>query len=176
MSNAANYQWKQRRRDRLLASALALALVWSYLQWRQCSSLRDTLDTAAARLRQMQTDAVAIQTLREAPKRATDRVRSSQELLGIVEQSLAAATIDRAQWQDSVPQPLRQIPSTPFRKATTKLYLDRLTMRQLAELTFDLQRRDPTLAVSGIDLGASGTDNGQYNVELVVSYLIFMPG
>lgn len=164
------------RGEWLLAGAMAAALVCTCLQWRQFHSVRDTVSTASAQLAEMRTDAAAIRSLRQVPKTASDRARTSQELLGVVEQSLRAANIDRANWQDSVPQPPRQLPNTPYRRATTRLYLDRLTLRQLAALTFDLQRRDETLSITAVDVSRQAREEGTYNVELAVSYLIYAPG
>lgn len=163
------------QRDWLLIGALAIGVAWTGVQWGQFRSVQDTVSTAGDRLLQMKTDAAAIQALRQAPETASDRARTNQELLGVVEQSLSAANISRENWQDSVPQPPRPVPNSPYRRATTRLYLDRLSLQQLAALSFDLQRRDETLSVSAIEVTRHAQESGVYDVELAVSYLIYAP-
>lgn len=164
-----------RQRLILLAGLLALAGLALWFQSRALASTRDTHATALRRLDQMRTDAQRIKTLRQTPKSAASRTRANEELLAQVERSLAAADIDRTHWHDSIPQPPIRLPNSDYKRLTTHLYFESVTLRQLATFGHNLQARDPTLHISALNLTNRHPDNPTYDADLAVSYLVYAP-
>lgn len=164
-----------RRRITLLAGLLALVGLLCWSQWRALASTKDTYATALRQLDQMRIDKERIEKLRRTPRTATSRTRPNEELLAQIEQSLEAAGIDRAKWHDSVPQPAVRLPRSDYKRMTTRLYFEAITVKQLAAFAHHLQSSDPTLHVSAVNLTNRHTDRPDFDVDLAVSYLVYAP-
>ncbi len=146
-----------------------------YLQWRSLASRKDAYRVAAAQLVQMQDDAREVLRLREIPKKAAPRTRTSQELLALVERSVDAVGIPRASWRDSLPQPAVRIPNADYKREATRISLERITLRQLAAFVYDLTTNDPTLQVPTLNLINRVPDKDTFDTDLAVAYLVFAP-
>lgn len=163
------------RRLMILGGVVAVAALLAGMQWRTLASVQDTYRVAAAELDQMREDVLAITGLRQVPVTALSRQRTNQELLAQVEKALAAASADRASWLDSVPQPPVQMPGSDYRKLTTRLYFENLSLQQLTLFALELERQDPTLEVSGLNITNRRLDAPGFDVELGAAYLVFSP-
>ena len=120
----------------------------------------------------MRADAARIQALSAAPHRATERKRPTDDLLAAVESALQRADISLDRWQDSVPQPLQQVPDSPYKRLTTRLYFDNLTQRQITSFTHHLLTADPSLTISSLRLTAPRQGNRTaWNIDVDASYL-----
>lgn len=163
------------RRLLTLGGLVAVAALLAGLQWRALGSVEDTYQVAIAQLDQMREDIQVIRGLRQAPVTASSRARTNQELLAQVEQALSATGIDRAAWLDSVPQPPAQLPQSDYKRMTTRLYFEHLGLRQLTVFALELQRRDPTLMISAVNLSSREPESAAFDIELAVTYRVFAP-
>lgn len=161
------------RRIMLLGGFVVVTALLALLQWRVLASVEDTYHVAVTELDQMRTDVEAICSLRQAPVTASARQRTNQELLAQVERALAAAGIDRASWLDSVPQPPVRVPGSDYKRFITRLYFENLSLQQLAVFALELERRDPTLEVSGFNVTNRRSDAPGFDLELSVAYLVY---
>jgi hypothetical protein len=173
--NVRPMEKSSRLRLLVVGSAVLAAAFLTWLQERVTASATDTFRVARGQLAQMHDDAQLIQQLRRTPMTAAARARSNQELLAQVEKALAAAGVDRALWQDSVPQPPTRIPNSDYMKVTTRLYFEDLTLQKVAAFSHHLRAVDPTLSVSGVNLANRTSETLVFDVEVVVSYLVFTP-
>ena len=163
------------QRATLLSAALVLVCLTYWLQWRDLGSVRHTHNTAVGQLKQMRADAGRILSLRQRPRAAAGRSRPNEELLAQIERSLAAAAIDRSKWHDSVPQPPARLPKSDYKRLTTRLYFEDITLRELAVFAHHLRAGDSTVSFSAIDLTNKRPDLPCYDVDLAVSYLVYAP-
>ena len=159
----------------ILAGTLIVACLVGGLQWRSLRSARDTLTVARGQLTRMRADVAAIMTLRDRPRSAVGRTRPHETLLAQVEQALSASQIDRSHWRDSIPQPPVRLPKSDFRRMTTSLELESITMRQIATFAHELKTNDPTLGVTGLRLTNRHEDRPEFDVEVDISYLVYAP-
>lgn len=164
-----------RQRLVVLLGLLAVALLLCWLQARTMASTSDAYEVAQRQLEQMRTDARQVLALREAPRSAVSRTRPNEELLGQIERSLAAANIDRDRWHDSVPQPASRLPKSNYKRLTTRVYFQEVTLKELAAFCHHLQQTDPTIQVSALSLTNRSADTDPYDAELAVSYLVYEP-
>ena len=164
-----------RSRDSLLVvTAVCVVLAATcWLEHRSLRSLAGSLQTRSGTLTAMRADATRIQALSAVPHRATERKRPTDDLLAAVESALQRADIPLDRWQDSVPQPLRQVPDSPYKRLTTRLYLENLTQQQVTAFAHHLLAADPSLTISSLRLSAPRqADHTAWNVDVGVSYLI----
>ncbi len=161
-----------RTRTLLLAWATAALALLAFLYGRGVYALEVRCLAMPSQLQRMRQDAARILDLRQTPKTALGKRRSSEELLAAVEQALAAADIPRERWKDSIPQPLARVAGTDYQKQTTQLYFDDLAMKQIAAFAVTLPQKDPTLHLLG--LGLTQRTAG-YDVELDVEYFVYLP-
>ena len=173
--NSISTHRTRRERVVLLSGLLALACMLCWWQWGALASTRHTYATALEQLQRMRADSQAIEKLRRVPQAAAGRMRPKDELLGQVERSLSGAGIDQTKWHDSIPQNPVRLPKRDYRRLTTRLYFEGITLRQLAAFSYDLQTQDPTLRVSAINLTNRRPETEDYDVDLAVSYLIYAP-
>lgn len=159
----------------LLSGVLSLSLLLAWTQWRALASTRDTVDSSLTQLTTMKSDAERILALRKAPQAAVAQTRTSQELLHQVEKALSSANIDRSLWSDSVPQAVVRIPGTDYQRAGVRLYFGGVTLQQLTTFAHRLHSDDPTLNVSAVNLINRDQETSKFDVDLLVSYLVFSP-
>lgn len=166
---------RSRQRNYLFGGVLALGLLLAWSQWRTFASTRDSHVASLAQLATMKTDAEQILALRKAPQSAVGQTRTSQELLYQVEKALNSAGIDRSLWSDSVPQAAIRVPGTDYQRAGVRLYFGGLTLEKLTSFAHHLHRDDPTLNVSAVNLINREQESPKFDVDLMVSYLVFSP-
>ena len=159
----------------LLAGTLALSLTLCWTQWRALASTRSTVDSSLVQLQTMSDDAQRILTLQKSPQSAVGQARTSQELLHQVERALSSANIDRSLWSDSVPQAAVRLPGTDYQRAGVRLYFGGLTLQQLTGFAYRLHLDDPTLGVSALNLINRDQESAKFDVDVMVSYLVFAP-
>lgn len=164
-----------RQRVLLLAGLLALACLLCWSEWGALGSVQDTYAVAQRQLEQMRVDASRIEALRETPQSAAGRTRANEELLAQVERALRAAGIERGRWHDSIPQPPSRMAKTDYKRFTTRLYFDGVTLRQVAGFAHHLKSNDPTLQVSALTLTNRQLETPHFEVDLAVSYLVYAP-
>ncbi len=165
----------RRARATLLGASLILALLVLWLQARSMDSWRDTLDRSAVQLAQMRADALEIASLRDAPKAAAGRTRANEELLAQVERALKAAGIARDRWHDSIPQPPARRPGSDYRRLSTRLYFEAVTLKEVASFVHHLRAGDPTLGASSLNLTNRTITDPHYDIDLAVSYEVYDP-
>jgi len=159
----------------LMAGTFVLILMLVWFQWRVLASTNDTWSQGLTQLTSMRGDAERIAVLRQTPQTVAGQTRTSQELLGQVENALSAAGIDRSLWNDSVPEPIVRLPQSDYRRVGTRLYLTSLTLQQLAAFVHTLESGDATLHVSALNLTNRDQESPAFDVDLVVSYLVYSP-
>jgi hypothetical protein len=155
---------------------LAIVALFTWFQWRTHASSQDTYSAAAAQLARMQADADRIRYLRTAPKSASARERGSEELLAGIETALREADINVSHWRDSIPQPPVRLPKSDYRLHGTRIYLDGLTLRELAAFTCHLERADASLSLSSLAITNREPDIPTYDADLAITYRVFAPG
>lgn len=159
----------------MLITLLVVMIGLCWLQYRGLSSLRSTYATCLAETAQMQADAAKIASLQQAPRAATGRTRANEVLLAAVENALDSSGIDRAKWQDSVPQAPVRPAQSDYRKHSTRLYLEDVDLKELAGFVRSIQTSDPTLRLSSLHLVNRVRDSGDYDIDLALSYLVYAP-
>ena len=165
-----------RQRLVVLLGFLAVSLLLCWLQARTLASTADAYEVVQRQLEQMRADARQVLALCEAPRSAVSRTRPNEELLAQIEHSLAAANIDRSHWHDSMPQPATRLPKSNYKRLTTRVYFQNVTLKELTTFCHHLQQADPTLQVTALALTNRSADTNAYDVELAVSYLVYEPG
>ena len=175
MNADASDQAQRKQRSLILVGVLSIVMAFVWLQWRALASTNDTYETALAQLDQMRADVLRIQSLRQVPQAAAGRPRRNEELLAQVERALEAAGIDHAHWHDSIPQPPVRLPKSDYKRLTTRLYFEDVTLWQLAAFAHHLEAADPTLAVSAVNITNRRLEGSDYDVDLAVSYLVYNP-
>lgn len=162
-----------RTRILLLAWATAALALLAFLYGRGVYALEARCLAMPSQHQRMRQDAARILDLRQTPKTALGKRRSSEELLAAVEQALAAADIPRERWKDSIPQPLSRVPESDYQRQVTQLYFDDLGLEKLAAFAVALRQLDPTLNVSS--LGLTQRPLSGFDVELDVEYFVYLP-
>lgn len=165
----------RRRRLLILVCLLAITLLGTWLQWRAYADTRDAEATALAQLAQMRADAAAIESLARQPRQAANRARANQELLAQVEQALQAVGVASDAWRDSVPLPPVRLAGSDYRRYATRIYLEGVSLEQLAALAYQLHIEDPQLSIGAIDLARRSADDDLVNVDLELTYLVYAP-
>jgi len=161
------------QRTALTAGVFVLAAVLAWTQWHALASTRDTHRQGLAQLETMRADADQIALLRRAPQTVAGQTRTSQELLVQVAAALGAAGIDRALWNDSVPEPTVRLPQSDYRRVGTRMYLTSLTLQQLAAFVHHLESHDATLHVTAINLTNRERESALFDVDLVLRHRCF---
>ncbi len=62
-----------------------------------------------------------------------------------------------------------------YKKLTTRLYFQAITPQQLAAFSHHLESTDPTLRVSALNLTNRQLGSPHYDIDLAVSYLVYVP-
>lgn len=70
--------------------------------------------------------------------------------------------------------PMR-VAETDYRRMTTRIFLERITLQQLAAMSCHLREGDATLTLSEVSLTARGTTDASFDADVAISYLIYAP-
>ncbi len=163
----------QRTRLWLVALPVCVLAFACWWQYRTLASAENRLAARGTALLQMKQDAEVIHKLESAPKRATEQLRSKEELLATIEQSMMAGGIPVDRWLDTIPQPPVQRPGEPIKRVGTRFYIENVGLEQLASFTVDLVRRDLTLDLTSLHLTAPrGGNRDHWDADLVISYAV----
>ena len=149
---------------------------WCYVDSRRLESRHHSYQTLLAQVRQMGLDAARIQSLRTAPRLATERERPNDELIAEVHDSMTAADIPPGCWVGNDPAPTVRVPRSPYKRLTVRLLLEELNLRQLVRFAYHLNELDSAISIPRIRLFAPHDRHGNtWNVDLSLSYLIYAP-
>ena len=147
-----------------------------WLGQRSLTSAKEELADSIGRTQQMQADAVQIETLRIAPRLATERVRPNDELIAQVEAAMGAANLPPKHWVANDPAPAVRIPRSPYQQMTVRLSLEDVSLRQVVEFAHALLDKDPGLSIPRLRLTASPKDaTDLWNADVGLAYLVYSP-
>jgi len=133
-----------------------------------------------AQLRTSRRQAAEIDRFRRQPKFAATAVLSDQELSALVRQAREAARIAETAIDLIDPQPLSVIGRSPYSRRPVAIDLRGLNLRQTAQMVDGLTHVDRGLWVSELRLSpvrqqSAADDTELWNVELVLTQLVFCP-
>ena len=165
-----------RTRSALAICAVLCTALWCWLEARGATSTRDSYLQAVRQTEQMSADVNRIQALRAVPQVATERLRPNDELLAEVREALERADLPTTLWIGNDPsQPVR-VPKSSYKRLSTRLSFEDVTLRQLSAFSFHLLQQDPALSVSEVRLHAPRSElKGTWSAELTIGYLIYSP-
>jgi hypothetical protein len=158
----------------ILAGLLAISALWSY---RKMAGQQQAAKLAAADLAECRKAADQIEALRRRPALAQQNQRESAETIGLIEKSAKAAGLTEAMLVRTVPeQPLR-LGDTVYLEKPTRVQLKNVSLVQLVEMVYRIVTDKNHLHAKAMRISApSAEDTGaQWNVELVLTYLIYEP-
>ena len=165
-----------RRHLSVLAALALLAAAWCWIELRSLRSRRSAFESGVLQLTQMREDVAAIQSLQSAPRLAVDRERPNDELLAEIRQALTAASIPVEAWVGNEPAPPVRLAQTPYKQISLRLFLEGLSLRQLADFAVALSARTAGLSFPSVRLSpAAGADKAKWNADLKMTYLIYAP-
>ncbi len=158
----------------ILAGLLAIFAVWSY---REMSSQQQAARLAASDLEECRKAADQIEALRRRPAMAQQNQRDSAETIGLIEKSAKAAGLTDATLVRTVPeQPLR-LGDTVYLEKPTRVQLKNVSLVQLVEMVHRIATDKNRLHAKAMRISAPSAEDtgGLWNVELVLTYLIYEP-
>lgn len=156
----------------LVAGCSVLAAV-AWLEHRSLNRLHSAQQSKITALLHMRRDARRIAALSSVPQMAAEKTRANEELLGQVESALQKAGINAEKWLDSVPQHPQPLGDSSYRRVSTRLFLEDVTLERLTVFAHTLVDRDPSLSITALQLTAPGDDTAdRWRVDLTVSYLV----
>lgn len=162
-----------------LAIAVCVALLLGMWVWLEARSLASKHDSHAALVRQveeMNADMLAVRQLRAAPRLATERQRPNDELLAEVRGAMERAKVPAERWVGHDPSRPVRLPRTPYKRLSTRLAFEEVTLQELVTLSFFLVKKNPALTVSSVRLSAPiAVKKKHWSAELTISYLIYAP-
>lgn len=160
----------------IVASITLLLGMWVWLETRSLASKQDSHATLVRQVEEMNSDMLAVRNLRAAPRLATERQRPNDELLAEVRDAMGSAKMPAARWVGNDPSRPVRLPRTPYKRLSTRLAFEDVTLQELVTLSFFLVKSNPALNVSSVRLSAPMTAKSKnWSAELTVSYLIFAP-
>lgn len=162
-----------------LAIAVSFALLLGMWVWLEARSLASKHDSHAALVRQveqMNADMLVVRRLRAAPRLATERQRPNDELLAEVRGAMDRAKMPAERWVGHDPSRPVRLPRTPYKRLSTRLAFEDVTLQELVTLSFFLVKNNPALNVSSVRLSAPpAAKKKNWSAELTISYLIYAP-
>lgn len=164
------------RRLVIALSVCSLLALTGWLQHRSLRSARSTHETLTRQVEQMSVDAARIETLRAAPRLATEREKPNEELLAQIRDSMIQAKIPIERWIGNEPSPAMRLPKSPYKRLHTRVSFESVPIKGLATFLYDIRARDPSLSVSRTRLSAlNDHKNNEWDVEATLSYLLYSP-
>lgn len=160
----------------IVVSGALLLGMWLWLETRSLASKHDSHAALVRQVEEMNADMLAVRRLRAAPRLATERQRPNDELLAEVRSAMDRSHMPAERWVGNDPSRPVRLPRTPYKRLSTRLAFEDVTLQELVTLSFFLVKHNPALRVSSVRLSAPVTAKAKnWSAELTVSYLIFAP-
>lgn len=164
------------RRNAVLVSLLLIVSgVLCVLQYGRLESTRQSYQTKRTQLAAMQTDAARIESLRDAPRKATDRQLPHEQLVAEIEQACTQANLPLSQLESIWPEAPRRIPKSDYQQLDTCLRFERTSLQQVAAFVHQLETLDASITLESLRLASGRNADNLWDVELVVAYLLYAP-
>lgn len=161
----------------LAAGGLFVADVWAGWQWASGQQ-------ALAVVRQEIADSVAlgqmIDSLRQAPVKVEESARTGDSLAKLVESAAQEAGLPSDRIVHVAPAEPRRIGDSPYLEQTTAVELRAVTLRQLAQFSIALGKKEPRITIPNVALRMPpGETNPNiqelWNVQLTLTAHVFAP-
>lgn len=176
MKSECNQLDRQRRRLVGLGVLCGLCVAWLLIERSVASSQLSAQESLVRQIRQMHSDAAAIRRMRLSPKLATERERPNDALLEEIRHALEEAAIPLDRWTRSTPSPATQVPDTAYKRLSTRIELEAVTLKQTALFLYALVDTNSALDVSRVKM-SSGAQKGKADLHVVsdITYYIYAP-
>lgn len=162
-------------RRRLVAAVVLVAGTGSAAQWRALRSTQNARRTSVTRTVDLERDLDRIRTLRDAPRRATERRRPHEALIRTIEHAMAPAALDAGALTAVWPESPRRIGRSDYLELATRLNLEKVALPQIARFIIYLHALDGSLELTSIRLFSHQRPKPLWDAELAVAYLIYAP-
>ncbi len=158
----------------VLMAMLILTALWSY---QYMLTRRDAALAAAEDLREGLSMMRQIEQMSRRPALASDHERLLTETTGLITTAATAAGIAPDSLVRFTPEAPRRIGESVYKEKPTQVWLQAVTLRQLVDLASAEALREAGLNVESIRVTAppDGREGDQWNVDLVLSYLVYDP-
>ena len=164
------------RKVTLIACLLLLLGLWNWVEARSLASKQNSHGALVGQIEQMHADVQRLKVLRGAPRAATDRERPNDELLAQIRDAMDRAGMPAKRWIGNDPALPVRVPRSPYKRLSTRLSFERVTLPDLVTFAFYLTENDRALRISHIRLVAPrGDDPETWTAELTITYLIYSP-
>ena len=164
------------RKAASIAGLLLLLGVWNWVEARALTSKWNSHAELLDQIEQMNADVQRLKALRAAPRSATDRERPKDELLAQIRDAIHNAAMPKERWIGNDPALPVRVPRSPYKRLTTRLSFEQVTLHDLVTFAYYLNEGDRALNVSDIRLVAPrGDKKDTWNADISVSYLIYSP-
>jgi hypothetical protein len=162
----------------LAAGVLCVADGWAGWQWASCQQ-------ELAMFRQENSDSEAlgrqIDGLRQAPVKVEESARTGDALAKLVEMAAQEAGLPTDRIVHVAPAEPRRIGDSPYLEQTTAVELRAVTLRQLAEFSVSLSKKESRTSIPNVALrmppGDANSNPGRefWNVQLTLTAHVFAP-
>ena len=164
------------RKAALIACLLLLLGLWNWVEARGLASKHNSHAALIDQIEQMNADVQRVKVLRAAPRSATDRERPNDELLAQIRNAMDEAGMPAERWIGNDPALPVRVPRSSYKRLSTRLSFEQVTLLNLVTFAFHLTDNDRALRISDIRLVAPrGDDPEMWDTELTVTYLIYSP-
>jgi hypothetical protein len=160
------------------AGVLFVADGWAGWQWANCQH-------ALAIMRLETADSLAlyqkIDSLRQAPVKVEVSARTGDALAKLVESAAQEAGLPTDRIVHVAPAEPRRLGDSPYLEQITAVELRAVTLRQLAEFSLSVGKKDPQIAIPNLALrmppGDANPNSGRelWNVQLTLTAHVFAP-
>lgn len=160
---------------RIVIVALPLILIgWSY---SFLASQKQRAVNAKKNLNRCDQILKNIEVLKQKPQMASSQESLSSETTGLIERAASTAEIRAGSILRITPQPPRRIPKTAYKEKPTSVVLKGITLKQFVIMINSLDKSASNLNLKSVIFTPPNIkDTGRnWNVEFVLSYLIFDP-
>ncbi len=156
----------------ILVPVMAIALSYNFM-----SGKKNAAYNAKLGLQRCEQIADNMKNLQQQPHLAADREHHDTETTSLIEQAANSAGINPAGIVRITPQPPRRITKTSYKEKNTAVVLKQITLEKLVNMMTSLRSKTDDLKLKSITLIAPNPKdtNRDWNVELVLSYLIYDP-
>ncbi len=152
----------------IAVGAAALPIVTRTFAARAELAAREQRATALAE------DAAAILRCRALPPQAAEVSLPTADFLARVSAALQTAGLPGQALASTLPQPQRRLPGNRHAEIVNRLVFESVGLEPLVRFCDELNRRNPALRISGIQLRAA-MDRLLWNADVSVSYLVVSP-
>ncbi len=117
----------------------------------------------------------SILKLRQKPQLYEERVLEAHQLASSIEEAAKRAGMNQQQIESIRPQPPRRVQQSAYVESVTRVRLQDVSMRQLVELLWQLDRQVRGLAIPELRLWDSDEQANRWQVELGLAGLAYLP-